>query len=156
MLTTDIPAPPKPHPSWRVGIVHALYHEAFTKALAEGARQTLIEHGLHASNISLHPVLGSFEVPLIGAALAANKKVDALIGIGIIVKGETFHDEHLAREATRGCMDVQLQFHIPFAYEILHVRSLEDVQKRTVGEGSKGKEAALAVLHALAQLHGMH
>ena len=95
---------------------------------------------------------GSFEIPLIGAALAEQGAVDALIGFGIIVEGETHHARLLADAATEGIMDTQLTYHIPFAFEVLYVKSLEDARARTTGNSNKGIEAAVAVLHSLALL----
>ena len=116
----------------------------------EGAEAELKQAGI--KNVSLHPVLGSFEVPLVGAALAAADSVDALIGLGIILQGATMHADHLAREVTRAIMDVQLQYLLPFGYEVLHVHSLDQITERSGHDVNKGREAAVAVLHALAQL----
>ncbi len=135
-------------PRWRIGIVRTLYYEEEVGAMAEAARALLLRAGIEPDVVSEYTVLGAFEIPLVGAALAKAHAVDALIGLGIIVDGETFHAEHLAREVTRGMMNVQLSEGIPFGYEVLHVRSLEDARAR----GGKGAEAALAVLHSLAQL----
>ncbi len=141
--------PPKVDPAWRIGIVHSSYYKEEVTALVGSAREALIEAGIPADHISLHTAYGSFEVPLIGAALARAKEVDALIGIGIIVEGETHHAALLAQAAAQGMMDVQVHLGVPFAFEILHVRSLEQVRARL----DKGAEAAKAVLHSLAELN---
>jgi 6,7-dimethyl-8-ribityllumazine synthase len=73
--------------------------------------------------------------------------VDALIGLGIIVQGETKHADLLAAESTRGLMDVQLQYKLPFAFEILWVDDIAHARARS----EKGAEAAIAVLHSLAE-----
>ena len=72
-----------------------------------------------------------------------------MIGLGIIVEGETHHGALLAAETARGIMDTQLRFSIPFAFEILYVKSLEQARKRA----DKGAEAAYSALHSLAELH---
>lgn len=136
--------------AWRVGIVYSSFYEEPMQKLVDGAVETLKEYGL-TDSISLHPAAGSFEVPLIGAALAHAKQVDALIGLGIIIEGETEHARLLADSATKGLMDVQLQYRIPFAFELLYVDSLELANRRL----EKGKEAALSVLYSLAQLKGL-
>lgn len=140
--------PAQIEPSWKIGIVTAQFHADCTHAMADAAVQTLEQAGISSAGITKYEVLGSFEIPLLGAALAKSRTVDALIGLGVIVQGETFHADHLAREAVRGMMDIQLQYGIPFAYEILHVHTLVDAQERK----GKGKEAAIAVLHSLAEL----
>jgi 6,7-dimethyl-8-ribityllumazine synthase len=143
-----IPPPAHVDPQWKIGIVHTLYHAADIAPLRQSAKDALIAAGISEHHIFEYAAPGAFEVPLIGAALAKKGGIDALIGLGIIVQGDTFHADHLAREVTRGMMDVQTTLQIPFAYEILHVRTLADAQARA----NKGEEAALAVLHSLAEL----
>lgn len=138
--------------SWRIGIVHSSFYETEIQAMIDSACAVLSEAKIPASRITLHPVAGSFEVPLIGAALCEAKKVDALIGLGIIVEGETQHASLLAAETARGIMDVQLRYQMPFSFEILYVKNLEQARAR----GDKGAEAAYAALHSLAELHRIH
>jgi len=140
--------PESVNPAWRIGIVASQFHESEVSALVESALEALTEAGVPPENILKHTVAGSFEIPLIGAALARTKQVDALIGLGIIVRGETQHAEHLAREVARGIMEVQLKHGIPFAYEVLHVDNIAQARDRA----EKGREAAHAALHSLAQL----
>lgn len=135
-------------PAWRIGIVHSSFYKLEMKALIESAKKALMDAGIPAKHIVEHQAAGSFEVPLIGRGLAEAKSVDALIGLGIIVEGDTHHADLLAREAARGMMDVQIGYGMPFAFEILYVDSLQLAQQRL----NKGEEAAYAVLHSLAQL----
>ena len=141
------------NPAWRIGIVHAEWHAEEIKGLIEGARSTLLAAGISAANILVHPAAGSFEIPLIGNALATEKKVDALIGFGIIVEGETHHAELLAWAVAQGIMDVQLKHGIPFAFEVLYVQDTEQARARSHPKDGKGAEAAYAALHSLAELH---
>ena len=136
-------------PNWRVGIVHSMFYKEEIQILVDGAEKLLSEVNVQCS---LYPVAGSFEVPLIGASLAHHQSVDALIGLGIIVEGETHHARLLAEQSARGIMDVQLRYCMPFAFEILYVHSLEQARERTQGNGNKGREAAISVLHSLAHL----
>lgn len=138
---------PKVDPSWKVGIVAASFYKEETDALIASAKECLREAGLPDANVSVWQVPGSFEIPLMGEWLASAKKVDALIGIGIIVQGETKHADLLAQESARGLMDVQLKHQIPFAFEILWVDDLAYARARA----DKGAEAAMAVLHSLAE-----
>lgn len=144
--------PPDIDQSWRIGIVHSSFYKEEMDRLVAGAVEVLTGAGIPQGNIATYPAPGSFEVPLIGSALAEHKKADALIGLGIIVEGATHHAALLAAEAARGIMDVQLRYQIPFAFEVLYVDSLRQAQERTTGEGNKGREAARAVLHSLTQL----
>ena len=122
-------------------------------ALIAGAKKVFLDAGIPKGNVTVYEVPGSFEIPLIGAELAEQEAVDALIGFGIIVEGETHHARLLADAATEGIMDTQLTYHIPFAFEVLYVKSLEDARARTTGNSNKGIEAAVAVLHSLAVLN---
>lgn len=140
---------------WRIGIVASSYYKDEIDALIEGARKTLVDAGINDANITVYPAPGSFEIPLIGAALAEEEKVDALIGFGIIVEGETHHARLLAEAATNGIMETQLTYHIPFAFEILYVNTIKDARARTIGQHNKGIEAALAVLHTLSSLNSI-
>lgn len=148
-MRTEVSASlPAADPSWKVGIVASSYYKEEIDALFTSAKETLLEAGLPEPNIHLYEAAGSFEIPLIGEALARAKAVDALIGFGIIVQGETKHADLLAAETTRGIMDVQLRHSLPFAFEVLWVDTLEQARAR----GSKGREAAAAVLKSLAEL----
>lgn len=146
------PLPPRVSTGWRIGIVASQYYPEVVQALIAGAEKTLRDAGIMASNIRVFPAPGSFEIPLIGAALFAADEADALIGLGVIVQGETHHADLIAREAARGMMDLQLQYQRPFAFEILHVDSIEHARARL----DRGAEAARAVLHSLAQIEPLH
>ena len=154
-ITTTRPLPAAINTAWRIGIVTANFYKTESDQLVEGAKQLLTHAGIPEANITVYEVPGSIEVPLIGAALAKEHAVDALIGFGIIVEGETAHARLLAEAATRGLMDVQLTYRIPFAFEILYVHTLAQAQERAIGDHNKGAEAAHAVLHSLALLENI-
>lgn len=147
---------PAAHPHWNVGIVASSYYKEEMDALVAGAKEALMEAGLPAANISVHQAPGSFEIPLIGEALAQAKRVDALIGLGIIVQGETKHADLLAGAVASGIMDVQLRHTLPFAFEVLWVDDIAQAQERCHGTANKGREAAIAVLKSLATLAKIH
>ena len=144
--------PKKIDADWKIGIVASSFYKKEIDALIAGAKKVFLDAGIPKANVTVYDVPGSFEIPLIGAALAEQGAVDALIGFGIIVEGETHHARLLADAATEGIMDTQLTYHIPFAFEVLYVKSLEDARARTTGNSNKGIEAAVAVLHSLALL----
>ena len=138
--------------SWKIGIVYSSFYKGEVGSMVDGARKVLKEAGISSKNITEHAVAGSFEIPLIGSALSAEKKVDALIGLGIIVEGETHHAELIARETARGIMDVQVHFGIPFAFEVLYVKKFSQAKARSGGMQNTGEEAARVVLHSLAEI----
>ncbi|HLD71450.1 MAG TPA: 6,7-dimethyl-8-ribityllumazine synthase [Candidatus Peribacteraceae bacterium] len=157
-MSSDVtlPLPAKINPGWRIGIVHSLYHDDLVSLMVKSAQTTLLNAGIPKGNITLHPAAGAFEIPLIGLHAADSGQADALIGFGIIVEGETEHARLLAEQSARGIMDVQLQKKIPFAFEVLYVRSLDQAKTRCKADGGKGGEAAVAVLHSLAELDRLH
>ena len=135
-------------PAGRVGIIYSSFYEKEIRQMLKGAIDTLKVVGMEEGNIRQYPVPGSFEIPLIGSALAKDKSVDALIGLGIIVEGETHHARLIAENVSRGMMDIQTRYAIPFANEVLYVNSIELARERL----HRGEEAAISVLHSLAQL----
>ena len=143
------------NPEWKVGIVASSFYKEEIDSMVNLAKSTLITAGIFEENISIHQVAGSFEIPLIGRALAEKKEVDAIIGLGIIIEGETEHARLLAEQTAQGIMDVQTRFGVPFAFEVLYVKNLELARERALGEENKGKEAALASLHSLAKLYAI-
>lgn len=146
---TDVPA--NINQSWKIGIITSMWHRDILDAMVDTAKQTLIDSGISPSNISFHDAPGSFEVPLIGSALMEH--VDALIGFGIILQGETKHAEALAATTAQAMMDLQVRHKKPFAFEILHVMNIEQAKERAIGPHNKGFEAARAVLWSLSELH---
>lgn len=157
MRISKLSSPPPPaDPRWRIGIVHSSYYKEEVQDLIDGATEILLEAGMPEENILLHPAPGSFEIPLLGAALAKTAQVDALIGLGVIIEGETHHADVLAREVARGIMDVQLRFCMPFAFEVLYAANRKQIRQRTRGPRGRGREAAIAVLHSLAELKRIH
>lgn len=149
---TKFTLPEHINPNWRIGIIHTLYYSEYIQKMVDGATEIFNKAALNLNNVQSVPVLGSWEIPLLGAALAKKHQVDALIGFGIIVQGATYHDQHLAQQTARAMMDIQTQYAMPFAYEILHVKSIDQVPDRVSGTYNKGAEAAVAVLHSLAAL----
>lgn len=144
---------PKADPAWKIGIVASYYYKEEMDGLVAGAKEALKEAGLPDENVSLWEASGSFEVPLIGAALADAGQVDALIGFGIIVEGKTQHARLLADQVARAFMEIQTGYLMPFAFEILYVNDIVQAQERSApGPSNKGREGAHAALHSLAEL----
>lgn len=135
----------------KIGIVYGDFYEHEMQTMVDACTDKLRNMGMTEEHISLHPVPGAFEIPLIGAKLFEQDAVDALIGLGIIVKGETEHDEHIARECVRGMMDLQTRYQKPFVYEVLHVNALELARAR-LHKGAVAAECAINCLAKLARL----
>lgn len=133
---------------WKIGIVHSDFYKEEMQTMVNVTVTALRECGVSSENISVYPVPGALEVPLIGRRLTEHKAVHALIGLGIIVEGETHHARLVAENAARGMMDIQTKYGMPFINEVLYVDTLELAQARLY----KGKNAAHAAIDSLALL----
>jgi 6,7-dimethyl-8-ribityllumazine synthase len=127
----------------RFALVVSRYHEEVTKELVAGATSRLQELGAKPGDILTLWVPGSFEIPLVARVIAQQQQADAIICLGVIVKGETTHDQIIAREAARGVGTVAQQFGIPVIFGILTTENLEQAKARAGGaRGHKGIESA--------------
>ena len=118
----------------RVGVVHARFNEAICTALLEAARGELARAGAQAQYVA---VPGALEIPLALQWLAQSGRFDALVAIGAVIRGETYHFEVVANESARGVMDVALECGVPVANGIL---TTED-EAQALARCDKGAEA---------------
>ena len=132
----------------KIGIVASRFHGDIINSLLEGARHELRKWKVKDSNISIARVYGSFEIPLAAQRLVKKKKLDALIAIGCIIKGETRHDEYLAHATTQGLMRVQLDTNVPVGLCVITTNTLAQARARSRGASNHGAQAALAALEA--------
>ncbi len=140
------------NPQWKIFLARSLWHGELTSALLQDAIETLIAHGIRKENICTSDTSGSFELPLLLRTAFETGKFDGAIAFGVILEGATRHAELIARESARGCMDLQLQYGKPVTFEILAVSDLQDAKERCIGPKSKGRLAAMNLLHALAEI----
>jgi 6,7-dimethyl-8-ribityllumazine synthase len=131
----------------RVGIVVARFHEHVTAKLVDGALAGLRAHGVSDGAVDVAWVPGAFEIPLVAQRLAASGVYDAVICLGVVVRGETAHFDLVADQAARGIADVSRTTGIPVIFEVLATESLADAEDRAGGlHGNKGWDAAEAAL----------
>jgi 6,7-dimethyl-8-ribityllumazine synthase len=132
----------------RVAIVASRFNDFISKALLNACLMELQRAGLKDNQITTVWVPGSFEIPLTAMTLAKKKNVDAVICLGAVIRGETYHFEIVANEAARGVMDVSLASGKPVIMGILTTDTVDQAQKRAQSKGgaNKGRDAAQAVL----------
>lgn len=131
----------------KFGIVIAEWNAAITHALYEGCFDTLIKHGAKEDNIKTIQVPGSFELPAGARILASQNKLDAVICLGCIIKGETKHDEYIANAVATGLMNLSIASGQPFIFGVLTPNNEEQAQERAGGKhGNKGVEAAVTAI----------
>ena len=134
----------------RIGVVASTFQKEITDNLEKHCVATLKKKGVLEKNLTVVHVPGSLEIPLILKKLARQKKYDALIALGAIHKGQTYHFEQIANECIRGCMDVSWRCEIPVIYEVLAVYQIKDAMERaTRKRENRGVEAALTALEII-------
>ncbi|MBN9368547.1 MAG: 6,7-dimethyl-8-ribityllumazine synthase [Comamonadaceae bacterium SCN 68-20] len=136
----------------RIGIVQARFNESITDALAAACRDTLLDLGVQAEHITHVTVPGALEVPLALMALAERDEFDALIALGCIIRGETYHFELVANESGAGVSRVGLDYGIPIANAILTTENLDQAVAR---QTEKGRDAAYVAVEMANLLGGL-
>ncbi len=134
-------------PGVRVGLVAARFNGSIVERLLEGARRFLVEHGVREEDLLVVRVPGAWEIPAALDALAATGRVDALIALGVVIRGETPHFDYICNECAAGCARVTAQTAIPVGFGVLTCNDAEQAAARAGGKaGNKGEEAAEAAL----------
>ena len=123
----------------KVGIVQARFNASITDALTHACKAELIALGVAEKDIALYTVPGALEVPVALQALAEKSSFDALVAIGCIIRGETYHFELVANEAGAGVTRIALDYQIPVANAIL---TTEDMAQAVARQDEKGRDAA--------------
>ncbi len=132
----------------RIGIVRARFNQGITQALSDACLAELAALGVKPEHITQLAVPGALEVPLALQWLAERGQVDALIALGCIIRGETYHFELVANESGAGVTRVALDSGIPIANAIL---TTENIVQAVARQGEKGRDAARVAVE-MAQL----
>ena len=131
----------------RFAIVASRFNDLFADRLVDGAVDTLVRHGCDDSSIDVVRCPGAFEIPQVARKLADTGKYDAVICLGVLIRGSTPHFDYISGEATRGVGAVASATGLPVAYGIITVDNLEQAIERSGSKaGNKGSEAALAAI----------
>ena len=127
----------------KIGIVQARFTNEVGSAMVAAARKKLLELGVADDDITLATVPGALEVPLVLQNMAASESYDALIAIGAVIRGETYHFELVANESGAGVSRVGLDFNVPIANAILTTEN--DTQAHARIQEKAGDAAIVAV-----------
>ena len=128
----------------RIAVVVARFNEDVTKRLLRGALGALQEHGVEEPDVLWVP--GSLELPVTALALAERGNHDAIVCLGCVVRGETYHFEVVANQAAAGIMQVQLDTGVPVLFGVLTTEDKEQALARSGPKNNKGAEAAEAAI----------
>ncbi|KJS71365.1 MAG: 6,7-dimethyl-8-ribityllumazine synthase [Comamonadaceae bacterium BICA1-1] len=135
----------------RVALVQARFNQDVTDTLAQHCRQELLRLGVAAEQIEHLQVPGALELPLALQALAESKRFDALVALGCVIRGQTYHFELVCNESAAGISRVALDYRIALANAVLSTENLEQAQARQV---EKGQDAARVAVEMARLLQG--
>ena len=131
----------------KFGIVVSRFNSYIGESLLDGAIDTIVRHGGKRTDIEIVRVPGAFELPIAAQRMARAKKYDAIIALGVVIRGGTPHFEYVAGEATKGLSHVSLNEDIPMAFGVLTVDTIEQaIERAGTKAGNKGAEAAASAI----------
>jgi 6,7-dimethyl-8-ribityllumazine synthase len=137
----------------KVAIVASRWNDFVVSRLISGATDALDRLGAQSEGLTIIRVPGSFELPMAVRRAALSGKYDALICLGVIIRGETSHNEYIASEVFKGIAQVSLETNLPIALGVVTADNLEQaIDRAGAKSGNKGFEAAMAAVE-LANLY---
>ncbi|KIZ06234.1 riboflavin synthase beta chain [Monoraphidium neglectum] len=145
-------------PDMRFAVVVGRFNDLVTKLLLEGALGAFKSHGANLDNVQVVWVPGSFELPVVAKAMAKSGKFDAVVCIGVVVRGATTHYDAVVSAATSGVLNAGVDTGVPTVFGVLTCDTMEQALDRAGGKvGNKGGEAAITAIETanlLAELRG--
>jgi 6,7-dimethyl-8-ribityllumazine synthase len=137
----------------RIAIVASSFNDLITKELLKACLTELKIRGLKENQITTVWVPGSFEIPLVALKLAKRKNIDAVICLGAVIRGETYHFEVVSNEAARGILQAGLMTSKPVIMGVLTTNTVAQAKARAGGKaGNKGRDCANDALAMIALL----
>ena len=128
--------------TYRVGIVTGQFNTEACESLVASAQEKLAQYHVPDDSIDVFRVSGSAELPTVLKHLATTKKYDALVAIGVIIRGATVHFDYVAKLATEGTLKVQMDYGIPIGFGVLMLEKHDQLPDR-IRVGGDAVEAAL-------------
>jgi len=134
----------------KIGIVISRFNQFISERLLEGALDALHKMGAEEKDISIYKVPGSFEIPVLAKKLAKAGKVDGILCLGALIRGDTPHFDFLSAEVTKGLAQIAMEDGIPVSYGILTVDTIEQgIERAGTKSGNKGYDAAFSLVETL-------
>ena len=131
----------------RIALVVGRFNDLFSSRLLSGAQDALARHGVDLASVDVAFVPGAFEIPLVAHKLATSGRYDAIVALGVIIRGGTPHFEYVASEASKGVAKVSLDTGVPVLFGIITADTIEQaVERAGTKAGNKGWEAAEAAI----------
>ena len=131
----------------KFGIVVARFNELLSSRLLSGAQDALVRHGVDAGDIDIAWVPGAFEIPMVAGKLAASSRYDAVIALGVVIRGGTPHFEYVASEVSKGVAKASLDTGVPVMFGVITADTIDQAVERSgTKAGNKGWESAVAAI----------
>ncbi len=131
----------------KFGIVVSRFNDAIGKELLHGAQDTLIRHGVAEDDIDVAWVPGSFEIPLAAKRMAESGRYQAVICLGVVIRGATAHFEYVAGQAATGIAAAALATGVPVLFGVLTTETIEQaIERAGTKAGNKGVDVAVAAI----------
>ena len=131
----------------KVGIVVSRFNELLSHRLLSGALDALGRHGVEEAAIDVAWVPGAFEIPMLAKKLATSGRYDAVLALGVIIRGATPHFEYVAAEVSKGVAKAGLDTGVPVMFGVVTADSIEQaVERAGTKQGNKGWDAAVAAI----------
>ncbi|MBX3592125.1 MAG: 6,7-dimethyl-8-ribityllumazine synthase [Burkholderiaceae bacterium] len=139
----------------RIGVVQARFNQVVCEALRDACLAELIDLGVGAEDVFVCTVPGSLEIPVVLQQLAASGEFDALIALGAVVRGETYHFEVVSNESAAGIARVALDFNVPIANAVLTTETDEQASARAAEKGAEAARVAVEMANLASSLSSL-
>jgi 6,7-dimethyl-8-ribityllumazine synthase len=131
----------------KVAVVVARFNELLSSRLLSGAQDAFVRHGVAADDIDVAWVPGAFEIPLVAGKLAASGRYDAVVALGVVIRGGTPHFEYVSAEVSKGVAKIGLDTGVPVMFGVITADTIDQaVERAGTKMGNKGWEAAEAAI----------
>ena len=130
----------------RIAIVASRFNTTLTDALVADCLESLTKCQVPQDQIKTVRVPGSFELPIVAAELANQDQYDAIVCLGVIIKGETTHDQYIAHSVANSLNELAVSSRVPMIFGVLTTNNLEQAEARCLGGAKKGWEAGMSAV----------
>lgn len=130
-----------------IGIVVSRFNELLSTRLLSGAQDALARHGVNPDKVDIAWVPGAFEMPLVAKHMAESGRYDAVLALGVVIRGGTPHFEYVASEVTKGIAKASLDSGVPVMFGVVTADTIEQaVERAGTKAGNKGWDAAVGAI----------
>ena len=134
----------------KIGIVLARFNSFIAERLLDGALDTLIRSGVRDNDIEVARVPGAYEIPLVALKMAKSGRYDAIITLGIVIRGATPHFDFVANEAAKGIAQASMDSGVPILFGVLTTDTIEQgIERAGSKAGNKGSDCAVAAIEMI-------